>query len=75
MRTSLIASRLFGSILGVFAVAGTLGVSHAGTNTYYFNSRGAINGLTIFSEGGGGYLRSSGGSTNDPGVTDPSTNG
>jgi hypothetical protein len=67
--------RLLESVVGVFAAAWMLGTSHAGTNTYYFNSPNSTNGLTIFSQGGGGYLRPSGGSPNDPQVTGPSTNG
>ena len=67
--------RLLESVFGVFTAAWMLGTSQAGTNTYYFNSPNSTNGLTIFTEGGGGYLRSSGGSPTDPEVTDPSTNG
>jgi uncharacterized delta-60 repeat protein len=67
--------RLLESVVGVFVAAWMLGTSHASTNTYCFNSPDSTNGPTIFGQGGGGYLRSSGGSPNDPEVTDPSTNG
>ncbi len=53
-----------------------LGISHAGTNTYYFNSPDSINGLTIFQgPAGGGYLNPYDGSPYDPEAGDPSTNG
>ena len=53
-----------------------LGISHAGTNTFYFNSPDSTNGFIIFqAPAGGGYLYPSGGSPNDPAAADPSTNG
>ena len=67
--------RLLESVFGVFVGAWMLGISHAGTNTYYFNSPASTNGLTILSQNGGGYLQSSGGSPNDPEAGGSSTNG
>ncbi len=59
----------------MFAAVSMLSISHAGTNTYYFNSPDSTNGLANLSQGGGGYWLSSGGSPYDPEATDPSTNG
>src|ERR1035441_3214281 len=66
---------LLARVFGTCVAAGMLGTSHASTNTYYFNSHDSTNGLIIFGQGGGGYLRSSGGSPNDPQASGPSTNG